>query len=179
MLVPGYKRIEGNETVDQLARRGSLYPFTGPQPICGYLWESSSTSWTGFIRSTGNSGSRLQDKKHAKGFLDRPSAKMTTEFLKLSLFQTSDRTIKWTLPPKQPHLQTWEVNNCRRCYQEREAASYIFSDCDSFTQLQFHNVGRDILKPCNCHEIPLCRTLLCSRHGTTGKLEDEDVQKIG
>jgi hypothetical protein len=27
--------VEGNETADQLARRGSLHPFIGPEPACG------------------------------------------------------------------------------------------------------------------------------------------------
>jgi hypothetical protein len=35
LWVSGNKRIEGNETADQLARKGSLYLFVGHQPACG------------------------------------------------------------------------------------------------------------------------------------------------
>jgi ribonuclease HI len=32
IMVPGHIGIDGNETADQLARRGSSYPLIGPQP---------------------------------------------------------------------------------------------------------------------------------------------------
>jgi hypothetical protein len=32
--VPGHEGDVGNETADQLARAGSEYPFTGPEPAC-------------------------------------------------------------------------------------------------------------------------------------------------
>jgi ribonuclease HI len=32
--VPGREDIVGNEMADQLARTGSEYPFTGPEPAC-------------------------------------------------------------------------------------------------------------------------------------------------
>jgi hypothetical protein len=33
--VPGHEGIGGNKMADQLARTGSEYPFTGPEPACG------------------------------------------------------------------------------------------------------------------------------------------------
>jgi hypothetical protein len=33
--VPGHEGIDGIETADQLAKTGSEYPFTGPEPACG------------------------------------------------------------------------------------------------------------------------------------------------
>jgi ribonuclease HI len=35
ILVPGHTGIDGNETADQLARKGSTYPLTGPEPALG------------------------------------------------------------------------------------------------------------------------------------------------
>jgi hypothetical protein len=32
--VPGHECIVGSETEDQLAKTGSEYPFTGPEPDC-------------------------------------------------------------------------------------------------------------------------------------------------
>jgi hypothetical protein len=35
LWMPGHKGIEGNETANQLAKRGLLHPITGPEPACG------------------------------------------------------------------------------------------------------------------------------------------------
>jgi hypothetical protein len=33
--MPGHRRVEGNETAEQLARLGSECPFIVPEPECG------------------------------------------------------------------------------------------------------------------------------------------------
>jgi len=35
ILVPGHTGIDGNETADQFARKGSSYPLIGPEPALG------------------------------------------------------------------------------------------------------------------------------------------------
>jgi hypothetical protein len=35
LWVQGHKWIEGNETANQLANRGSLHPLAGPESACG------------------------------------------------------------------------------------------------------------------------------------------------
>jgi hypothetical protein len=78
--VPGHEGIAGSETADLLARTGSQYPFTGPDPACGISigvakravrdgtnrnnikqWESTSGLKQAMLLISGHSARRSRD----------------------------------------------------------------------------------------------------------------------
>jgi hypothetical protein len=131
MWVLGHKGIDGNETAHQLAKVGFLLPFIGSEPACGISERAAKQAirnWVG--RGHHKCWQSSLGWRHAKGFVDRPSAKRSTE-LKLSRFKIRQVT---GLLTGHCHLRGHlfnmrNVNNsiCRRCYQETETAMHI---CD-------------------------------------------------
>ena len=64
--VPGHTGIDGNEMAGQLARQGSSYPLTGPDPALGRL------PGVGRVRNMRSIGSPFMDKSKLRSFLKHP-----------------------------------------------------------------------------------------------------------
>jgi hypothetical protein len=78
--VPSHSGIEGNETAYQLARLGFVCPFIGPEPALGILAGIAKKA----VRDRRNRNHKefwesLTGIKHAKGFLQGPSARRITQ----------------------------------------------------------------------------------------------------
>jgi hypothetical protein len=110
MWVPGQRGIHGNEIADQLAKMGSLHPFIGPEPACGiYANVARQVIRDWVCREHYKYWQSIPAQRHAKGFLDGPSAKRMAELLKLSRFQIKQVTsINRTLSFKGTPLQVGE-----------------------------------------------------------------------
>jgi hypothetical protein len=83
--VPGHEGIDGNETADQLARTGSEYPFTGPEPACGIsiiVAKKAVRDW--MKRDHKRHWDSTTGLKQAKGLIFGPSARRTKDLLKLN-----------------------------------------------------------------------------------------------
>jgi hypothetical protein len=70
--VPGLEDNSANQTVDLLARTGSEYPFTGPEPACGIsvgVAKKVVTDWTN--RNRIKQWESIIGLKQGKGFIIR------------------------------------------------------------------------------------------------------------
>jgi hypothetical protein len=66
----GHKGVVGNEIADQLAKRGSLHPFIGPEPACGVSDKVAGLviqDWT--CREHQEYWQSLPGQRHAKSFV--------------------------------------------------------------------------------------------------------------
>jgi hypothetical protein len=91
--------IEGNESADQLAKRGSLYPFTGPESVCGISERVAKRAIRDWVcREHQKHSESTPEQKRAKSFTPKLSAKRSEELLKLNRYQARcNRSPYWTL----------------------------------------------------------------------------------
>jgi hypothetical protein len=75
--VPGHEGIVGgNEMADQLPRRGSEHPFTGPEPDCGIAIGVANKAVKDWMnRNDKKYWEAIIGVKQAKGFIPGPSAR--------------------------------------------------------------------------------------------------------
>jgi hypothetical protein len=85
MWVPGHSGIEEDEIASQLAKKGSEHPLMGPEPACGILKRvKSGPLGTGRKENARKSWESTPEQKHAKDFLQEPSAKRARELIRMS-----------------------------------------------------------------------------------------------
>jgi hypothetical protein len=156
--------MEGNEIADQLAGKGSLHPFIGPEPACGISGRVAGRAIKDWVRREHQKyWQATSGQKHAKGFLVGSSANRTANCLKLSRFRARQLTGLLTghCHLRGHLLKLGKVNSpiCRRCLRKAETASHILCDCEALAELRFRHVGRYFMRPGDYHEIPLCKIL--------------------
>jgi hypothetical protein len=91
--VLGHKGIEGNKIADQLAKRGLLHPFIGPESACGM--SERVPRWVirdGMCGKHQEYWQSIPGQRHAKRFLSKLSAKRKVNSLKLNRSQTREVT---------------------------------------------------------------------------------------
>jgi hypothetical protein len=138
--------IEGNETADQLARRGSENPFIGPEPACGISIGAAKKAvrdWRD--RNHKKYWESTTGLKQAKGFTSGPSARRTKDLLELNRDQ-----LRWVVGLLTGHchfkghlfkLGLTDDSTCERCLQEDEAATHILCECEAIAHLRFHHLA--------------------------------------
>jgi hypothetical protein len=129
-----------NEMADQLTKMGTLCLFIGPGPACGIY--GNVARWVirdSVCREHNKYWQSIPGQRHAKGFLDGPSAKRTAELLKLSRFQIKQVTELLTghchLRGHLFKLRKVNSPSCRRCYHETQTASHVLCDCEALAEL--------------------------------------------
>jgi hypothetical protein len=167
---PGHEGVVGNETADHMARTGSEYPFTGPEPACGIsigvakkavrdwtnrknriYWESITGLKTGkrtYIRALCQKNEGSVEIKH------RPA-------------RMGGRTTYRTLSPKRaPFLFKLELTDdtiCERCLQEEESSTHILRDCEAVAYLRFRHLGQFFMEPSDYYDAPIYKVLHFNR----------------
>jgi hypothetical protein len=138
--VPGHEGIDGNETAYHLARTGSEYPFTGPEPACGISIGVARKAVSGWMK---RDHKRHWDStiglKQAKGLIFGPSAKRTKDLLELNRDQ-----LRWVVGlltghcHLKGHLFKMGLTDgpiCERCLEDDESATHILCDCEALAIL--------------------------------------------
>jgi ribonuclease HI len=100
--VPGHEDIVGNEMADQLAKRGSEHPFTGPEPaygISGGVDKRAVTAWAN--RNHKKHWQSTTGLKQAKGPTPGPPAKRMKDLFKLNKDQ-----LRWVVGLFTGHLSS-------------------------------------------------------------------------
>jgi hypothetical protein len=99
--VSGHEGIDGNETVDQLARTGSEHPFIGPEPACRIsigAAKNAVRNWTN--RNHKKYWESTTGLKQAKGYVRTLCQKNEGSVeTKQRPTKMSGRITHWTLPP--------------------------------------------------------------------------------
>jgi hypothetical protein len=150
--VPGHECIDGNETADHLARTGSEYPFTGPEPACGIsigVAKKAVRDW--MKRDHKRHWDSTTGLKQAKGLIFGPSAKTTKDLLKLN----RDK-LRWVVGLRngpyhlKGHLFKMDLTEdpiCERCLEEDESATHILCDSEALANLRFRHLGQFFMDP--------------------------------
>jgi hypothetical protein len=127
--VPGHEGIVGNEMADQLAKTGSEHPFIGPEPAYGIsvgVAKKAVRDWTN--KKYKEYWEFTIGLREAKGFIQGPSARRTTNLLKLNRDQ-----LRWVVGLLTGHchlkghlfkLGLTDDPICERCLEEVEAATH-------------------------------------------------------
>jgi ribonuclease HI len=150
--VPGHRNIYGNEVADELARKGSEQPFTGPEPFCGIntriaeelIRESFRKEWENLWLN--NSGCR-----QAKNLLGKPNNKKSSDMLCLPRKQLRILTAFLTGHCKLgKHLTTMglqEDSKCRFCKIGDETPTHLLINCYALMQSRHRALGHRVLTP--------------------------------
>jgi hypothetical protein len=135
LWVPGCKGIEGNETADQLAKRGLLQPFIGHEPASGIpVRVARQVIRDQGVQSTNNAGSPPHDKDKQR--------------------------VNRTQSLKGPGLQAGcDSPVCGRCHMETETASHILCECVALAGLRLRCLGKHFVVLSDYIENPLCKIL--------------------
>ncbi len=134
--VPGHRGFLGNENADQLAKKGALTPFVGPEPTCGISWSTAKAVLHDWARTThlqrwrGTRGQSL-----LKELLREPSISLSS-FLRRQERVNLRLALAYLTGHGQfrSHLAKLGLYNgdttCRLCGQSEETAAHLLTDCE-------------------------------------------------
>ncbi|KAL1447090.1 hypothetical protein WDU94_000567 [Cyamophila willieti] len=145
--VPGHKGIAGNERADELARRGSATPFTGPEPVVGISKSEAKRTvqrWT--LQRHLTHWANVSGQNHSKRMMPGPTTSLTAEFLRLNRRQA--RIVTGLITGHsclRKHLYNMGIYRqspvCRLCGEEEETASHVIFDCNALLQWRVSIIG--------------------------------------
>jgi hypothetical protein len=150
------------DTAAQLARTGSEYPFTGPEPACGIsigVAKKTVKVWTN--RNHKKYWESTTGLKQAKGLIS--SARRTKDLLKLNRDQlrwvvglfTGHCHLKWHLFK----LGLTDDPICERCLEDDKSATYILCDYEAVTYLRFRHLGQFFMEPSDYYDAAIYKVL--------------------
>jgi hypothetical protein len=166
--MPGQEGIAGNETADQLARTGSEYPFTGPEPACSISIGAAKRAVSNWLnRNHTKQWESITGLKQAKELIQGPSAKRTRDLLKLKRDQ-----LRWMVGLNTGHchqkghvLKLGLMNDptCERCLEADESATRVLYDCEAIAHLRFHHLVHFYTESGDLYDVSISKVLLFIR----------------
>ncbi|KAF6198792.1 hypothetical protein GE061_006814 [Apolygus lucorum] len=145
--VAGHSGVMGNENADALARKGSLTPFIGPEPVVGIPKSSFRATINRWVTNqTTRRWSNLGGHALSKRMVAKPNPSASEELLRLSRREV--RLVVGLVTgftPLQFHLNcigvTQDTTLCRLCGEAEEKASHIIFDCQALSTRRFQLFG--------------------------------------
>lgn len=149
--VPGHKNIHGNEMADELARRGSSTPLTGPAPFCGINSSTITTTLKErYFAEWMEEWTYEPGLRQAKAALGTFSGKRTTECLSLTKNRlrvlTGILTGHCKLRGHLFHMGKVESSECRFCKLEKEEPIHLLTNCLATAARRRRTLGSYFLK---------------------------------
>ena len=151
--VPGRSGVRGNETDDELAKKGTVHQFAGPEPALGVSRQNISKKIKRWINNQhvamwwGLTSTQGQARKMMSGPI--PTAK--TRLLSFNRIQS--RVVTGLLNGNNTlirHLYIMGLIDspiCRRCGAEEETAAHVLCKCEALVSLRHVYLASSFLDP--------------------------------
>ena len=135
--VPGHLGIWGNEKADNLAKKGSMTPFIGPEPVCGISRSTARMAIKNWASETQHRlWYQLPGQRLGKLLVKKSSSVLTKSLIHMSREQL--RTVTGLITGHGhvlKHLKTVGIRqgdvSCRLCGKSEETARHIILDCEA------------------------------------------------
>lgn len=163
--VPGHQNIAGNEKVDQLAKRGSAQPLTGPEPAIGIPLGAVKGEVKRLLHQWHSEHWRESPRmESAKAFLSKGPSKHEAHCL-LNMSKHDIRIVTGLVTghcQMRKHLSRMKLVDediCRGCGEAEETPIHVLCHCEAFVTLRRSILGAEKLNQEQLVEIPYRKLL--------------------
>ena len=154
--IPGHCGIEGNETVDKLAKKGALLKFIGPEPFTGIslgLAKYGKKNW--IQESSTNYWKNVPKLRQSKVMINQPEKERENILLSLNRSQLRVATMLLTghgiFKNHMYKMKLVEDQLCRFCSNSYETSLHLICFCSRFEYYRCILFGDIIIQPSYLH----------------------------